>query len=80
MSEVTRIFTLEGRWIDIGTTVYLVPTKGARIGMLREYKSIFSKSHDIYRNTVCLDENEAIRVIKSQLNIFQWILSKYWTF
>ena len=67
----------DGRWIDVGTTVYLVPCEGAKLGMLREYKVVLSRYMDIYRNTVCLDENEAIKDIRSQLNIFQWIFQKY---
>ena len=74
---VHRLYCNGGRWINVGTTVYLVPCEGAKLGMLREYKTVLSPEHDTYRNTVCLDENEAIKDIRSQLNIFQWIVQKY---
>jgi hypothetical protein len=77
MREVTRLYCDGGRWINVGTTVYLIPTSGASLQFLREYKTVLSAKMDTYNNTVCLDENEAIKDIRSQMNIFQWIISKY---
>jgi hypothetical protein len=77
MSKVSRLYCDGGRWINIGTPIYLVPCEAARLELLREYKSVLSADLDIYRNNVCINENEAIKDIKKQMNIFQWIISKY---
>lgn len=75
--RVTRLFCNGGRWINVGTTVYVIPIGRAKLEMLREYKTVLNANYDIYNNTVCLNENEAIRDIKSQMNIFQWIMAYF---
>lgn len=75
--EVTRRYCDGGRWIDIGTPIYLIPIKGATLSRISAYKTILTPEHDTYKNTVCINEDEAIRDIRSQMNIFQWIISYF---
>ena len=62
---------------QLGVPIYLIPAKGAKLEMLREYKTILTGKNDVWNNTICMDENDAINVIKSQMSLFQWIISKY---
>ena len=74
---VTRRYCDGGRWIDIGTPIYLIPIQGASLLRLRLYKTVLTLDHDTYKNTVCINEDEAIRDIKAQMNIFQWIMAYF---
>jgi hypothetical protein len=77
MNIVTRICCDGGRWIDVGTSVYIIPCRGARLTDLHEYRAFLSSNHDVYRNVVCLNEKEAIRYIKSQMGFVNWVFTYF---